>query len=103
MSTGAVTQKHSGGGGALERGHRASLECLAQLGDALGGVGAFSKLEAAQHVVGQAVSMTKEECQWALARKQPLWGGGALEGGDLCLLDNASECRGAFVSDDGVI
>ena len=42
------------GGGALERGHGASLERLAELGDALGGVGAASILDAAQHVVGQA-------------------------------------------------
>ena len=46
-------------GCALERGHPASLECLAQLGDALGGVGAFSILDAAQRVVGQAVSIQK--------------------------------------------
>ena len=37
----ALTQKRTlGGGGALERGHGAPLEPLAQLGDALGGVGA---------------------------------------------------------------
>ena len=67
MSMGADTEANIWGpGGALERGHRASLERLAELGDTLGGVGAFSIHDAAQRVVGQAVSMTKEECQWAL-------------------------------------
>ena len=61
-----------GGGGALERGHRASLERLAELGEARSGVGALSILDAAQRVVGQAVSKTKEECQGALTQKQTL-------------------------------
>ena len=44
------------GGGSLERGHRAALDRLAQLGDALSGVGAFAGLvDAAERVVGQAV------------------------------------------------
>ena len=48
------------GGGALERGHGASLEPLAQLGDALGGVGAFAKLiEAAERVGGQAATQSR--------------------------------------------
>ena len=38
-------------------------------------------------------------CQWAQTRKQTLWGGGALELGDLRLLDDGSERRGALVSD----
>ena len=43
------------GGGALERGHGAPLEPLAQLGDALGGVGAAAALvDAAELVAGQA-------------------------------------------------
>ena len=42
------------GGGALERGHGAPLERLAQLGDALGGVGAAAAMvKAAELVVGQ--------------------------------------------------
>ena len=51
----ALTQKQTlGGGSALERGHGAPLERLAQLGDALGGVGALAtKAEAAEMVVGQ--------------------------------------------------
>ena len=66
----ALTQKQTlWGSGALERGHRASLERLAELGDALGSVGALSILDAAQRVVGQAVSMTKEACQGALTRE----------------------------------
>jgi hypothetical protein len=61
--------RHSWGGGALERGHGAPLERLAQLGDGLGGVGTLDfaisiLVVAAERVAGQAVSMTKEECQW---------------------------------------
>ena len=56
MCQGALTQKQTlWGGGALERGHRALLEPLEQLGDALGGVGAAAAaIEAAELVVGQA-------------------------------------------------
>ena len=51
----ALTQKQTlWGGGALERGHGAPLEPLAQLRDALGGVGATAaRVEAAELVVGQ--------------------------------------------------
>ena len=71
--------RHSWGGGALERGHGAPLEHLAQLGDALGGVGTLDftisiLVVAAERVAGQAVRMTKEECQWALTGKQTLRG-----------------------------
>ena len=54
----ALTRKRTLlGGGALERGHGAFLEPLAQLGDALGGVGAFTfPIEAAELVVGQAAT-----------------------------------------------
>ena len=52
--TKANTRANTRGGGALERGHRASLERLAQLGDTLGGVGAAPPGgEAAELVVGQ--------------------------------------------------
>ena len=52
----ALTQKQPlWGGGALERGHGAPLEPLAQLGDALRGVGAAAvPIKAAEHVFGQA-------------------------------------------------
>ena len=52
----ALTQKQTlWGGGALERGHGAPLERLAQLGDALGGVGTVTEIiEAAELVTGQA-------------------------------------------------
>ena len=44
-----------GGGGVLERGHGAPLERLAQLGDALGGVGAVAlRIKTAEMVVRQA-------------------------------------------------
>ena len=61
--------------GAPQRGHEAPLERLAQLGDALGGVGAVPMLvDAAQRVTVQAAKKTKEVCQRALTRKQTLWG-----------------------------
>eukprot|EP00964_Phaeocystis_antarctica_P001791 scaffold933_cov56-Phaeocystis_antarctica.AAC.6 len=46
------------GGGALERGHGAPLEPLAQLGDALRSVGALSTIvEAAELVVAQTAKV----------------------------------------------
>jgi hypothetical protein len=39
------------------------------------------------------------ECQRALTRKRTLWGGGALEFGDLRLLEDGSERGGALGSD----
>ena len=51
----ALTRKRTLlGGGALERGHGAPFECLAQLRDALGGVGAVAiTVEATKLVAGQ--------------------------------------------------
>ena len=55
VSMGADTSDSSGGCDALERGHGAPLEPLAELGDALGGVGAVTIIiEAAELVTGQA-------------------------------------------------
>ena len=56
---GALTRKRTlWGGGALERGHGASLKRLAQLGDALGGVGAFVlPIKTAELVVAQAAKV----------------------------------------------
>ena len=76
----ALTQKQTlFGGGALQRGHSAPLEPLAQLGDALGGVGTAAaivkqlvanQLVAAQLVAAQAAMgwarMVRDECQRAL-------------------------------------
>ena len=65
VSRGADTKANAlGVGGALERGHSALLEPLAQLGDALGGVGAAAAailIEATDLVVGQAASMGGSE------------------------------------------
>ena len=62
------------GGSALERGHAAPLEHLAQLGDAFGGVGAVTRpVEAAELVAAQAAK-GREECQCAVTQKQTLWG-----------------------------
>ena len=59
MSTGVDRKASTRGGGALERGHRASLERLTELGDALCGVGArnsaiFVSVEPAERVTSQA-------------------------------------------------
>ena len=52
---GADRKANARGGCALERGHGAPLERLAQLGDALGGVGTVTEIiEAAELVTGQA-------------------------------------------------
>ena len=57
VSRGADTRASTMGWCALERGHGASLEPLAQLGDALCGVGAFAVLtDAAELVLGQAAT-----------------------------------------------
>ena len=63
LSAGADTKANTlGAGGALQRGHGAPLEPLAQLGDALGSVGAAAILiEATDLVVGQAASMGGSE------------------------------------------
>ena len=56
LSAGADTKANAfGAAGALQRGHGAPLEPLAELGDALGGVGAAAELvDAAERVVCQA-------------------------------------------------
>ena len=63
VSAGADTKANTlGTGGALQRGQGALLERLAQLGDALRGVGAAAILiEATDLVVGQAASMGGSE------------------------------------------
>ena len=47
------------GGGALERGHGAPLEPLAQLGDALGGVGAAAVTIKATELVADNAAMVR--------------------------------------------
>ena len=95
----ALTERRTlWGGGTLERGHGALLEPLAQLGDTLGGVGALaSPIDDTELVIGQTA--VHGWCQRALTRMRTLWGGGALEGGDLRLLEDGSEREGALVSD----
>ena len=54
VSTGADTKANTRRGSALERDHGATLEPLAELGDALGGVGAVAiTIDAAELVAGQ--------------------------------------------------
>ena len=79
----ALTQKQTlRGGGAPKRGHGAPLERLAQLGYALGGVGAVTIIiEAAELVVIQAAKGRRSVRQWALTQKRTLLGGGALKVG----------------------
>ena len=63
MSAGADTKANTlGAGDALQRGHGALLERLAQLGDALRVIGAVAiAIEATDLVVGQAASMGGSE------------------------------------------
>ena len=97
--------KVSRGGGALERGHGAPLEPLAQLGDALSGVLAVTvTVEATELVTGQAAKGGEREgqCQWALTRIH-VWastgqilGCAAPQVGDLCLFEGGGERGGAL-------
>ena len=68
---GADMRANTRGGGALERGHGALLERLAQLGDALvswlGDV-----IDATELVHRQAAQGGEGQCQWALTRKRTL-------------------------------
>ena len=58
MSKGIDRKADTGGGGVLERGHGAPLERLAQLGDALGGVGAAAMVvEATELVAAQTAKV----------------------------------------------
>ena len=58
---------------ALERGEGRTLEALAQLSDALSGVGAISiVVEAAELISGQAATMGFDACQGALTEKRTL-------------------------------
>ena len=60
MSRGADTKANTRRGSALERDHGATLEPLAELGDALGGVGAVTLIiEAAELVTGQAAKQRR--------------------------------------------
>ena len=83
VSTGVDTKANTGRGGALERGHGAPLERLAQPGDALGVVGTVTvSIEATQLVVAQAAKRKggvfsggdgeREACQRVLTQKQTL-------------------------------
>ena len=68
MSRGADTKANTRRGSALERDHGATLEPLAELGDALGGVGTATILiEATDPVLGQAALVGRsDECQRVL-------------------------------------
>ena len=86
-------------GGALERGDGASLEPLAQLCDALGGVSATATIgEAAEPVVTQAASKGEGGggCQPRLTRERALRCGGALERGDCTALEPLAQLSDAL-------
>ena len=79
-------------GGLLERVQRGvALEALGESSYSFG-----------TEVVGSQTASTRAEsgaereaCQWALTRKRTVWGSGALEVGDLRLLEDGSECGGS--------
>ena len=90
----ALTRKQTlGGGGALEIGDL----CLLQNGSERGGA-LISNLIISETVSegwrGDAVR--EQACQRALTRKQTLWGGGALQIGDLRLVEDGSQRSGAL-------
>ena len=78
VSMGADTKANTMGWGALERGHGAPLERLAQLGHGLHSVSALTRewAHATEPVVLQAAKERRrgEECQWALTQRQTLCG-----------------------------
>ena len=81
-----------GAGGAPQRGDGASLEPLAQLGDALGGVGAEATgADTAEPIAAQADSIATEEREQAVTQKRTLRGGGALQRGQGAPLDPLAE------------
>ena len=49
--------------------------------------------------MGEVGAVRDQACQWALTQTRTLCGGGALEVGDLRLLEDGGERRGALVSD----
>ena len=83
------------GGGALEVGNH----CLLEDGSERGGALVSDAVVPDTTRDGWGHSERAGACQRALTRKQTLWGGGALEVGDLRLLEDGGECGGAFVSD----
>ena len=75
VSTGADINANTRGGSALERGHGASLEPLAQLGYALGGEGAIAAtIEATELVAGQAAKGKEEVSMGADTKANASWG-----------------------------
>jgi hypothetical protein len=95
MSRGADTKANTRGGGALELGDSRLFEDSSERGGALGPD--VVVIEAAKH--GEVGAVRDDACQWALTEKRTLRGGGALQGGDLRLLEDGSERSGALVSD----
>ena len=76
MSMGADTKAR--GGGALQRGHGAPLEPLAQLGDALRSVGAVAfEVEAAELVVDQTARGKEVVSSMGVDKKANTLGAGA--------------------------
>ena len=63
------------------------------------GVKGLRKECACSKVRMRAGEKRSQMCQWALTQKQTLWGGGALELGDLRLLENGGEHSDALFSD----
>ena len=92
-----------GGGGALQRGHSASLEPLAQRNEALS-VGnelviivvVPTNTVATEPGGSKHNSAAVQQCQWALTQRQTLWGGGALERGHSAPLERLANLSDAL-------
>ena len=76
---GADTKANTTVGGALERGYRASLEPLEQLGDAFGGVGAAAAIVKAAEPVEAQAARAGGVSMGADTKANPIWDGGALQ------------------------
>ena len=92
---GADAKANTIGGGALE----VEIISLLEDGSERGGALVSDAVVPDTTRDGWGHSERAGACQRALTRKQTLWGGGALEVGDLRLLEDGGECGGAFVSD----
>ena len=80
----ALTERQTlGSGGALQRGHSASLERLAQRNDALsvGNELSIIVVVPTNTVATEPGGSKTQQCQWALTRKANTWGAGSRGGG----------------------
>ena len=82
-------------GGLLQRAqHRVTLEALRESRSSFG-----TEIAVRETASTRDGGTGAEECQRALTQKRTLGGGGALEVGDLRILEDGGECSGTLLSD----